>query len=318
MYTTAFNPCTASFTPCASLGSSYTTWLDQSHTPPNAPLAHLPHRTLIALREFRVLQHTRKTLPTVSPATPTQQLVLVQLAIATIQAALRPILLEDVTPDLGCYRAVKEIGVVGRAISKEVAEEALPRGACGLGYAGVFVVHFVVDFGGVEVGLHGEGGVVGLVEHAEQDLALQFSVLVAVVDCYTVLEGFLGERGVGLPVTCVQAKDLGAECEVFHQNGGKFGNVGRATSARDVLKSSTAEDGVQGVAHLVEESSHVVNVQARWSSSGNWFVKVADQRYCGELKVAIPFCVVRYRHAICRSFYGRVKAMPHVRHLCDL
>lgn len=142
-----------------------------------------------------------------------------------------------------------------------------------------------------------------LVDEGHEDLGFVFDGAVdGAVGCavkfHASHHGF-GQWGVGLPVAGVEGEDFWGGCEVFHEDGGEFGEVGCAAGAGDGLQASLAEDGVQGVAHFVEEGAHAVLAEKSGvAACAGGFGEITDQRDGGELTEGFGGWVDGCSHAV--------------------
>ena len=97
---------------------------------------------------------------------------------------------------------------------------------------------------------------------------------------------------------------------MFHEHGGQFGEVGGAASAGDDLAIGAAEDGMDGVAHFVEDGLHVAEGEEGWFPGVAvvvaGFFEIANQGDGGELVDGICGSVIGDCHTIIDNLH-RVK-----------
>lgn len=136
-----------------------------------------------------------------------------------------------------------------------MAEEALPACLGGVfGSMGEILMDIVEDAGRVEGEVGYLGGVIGLVDHGEEDLVFCVDAFEAFGEGDAFFDEVVGEGAVCFPVAREEGEYGGIGGKVFHEGGWELGEVGGASGSRDVLEACSCEDGVDGVAHFVEES----------------------------------------------------------------
>ncbi len=139
-----------------------------------------------------------------------------------------------------------------------MAEKPLPARLSRLRDGSVRGPDVMTDAVTIEAGIARKGRMKALIEEGEEELGLGVGGVDAGVLGEAVGEQGVRQRGVGFEVAGEEGEDGGVGGEVFHEDGGQLGEVGGAAGAGDVLQGGAAEDGVDGVAHFVEEGLDLV------------------------------------------------------------
>ena len=109
------------------------------------------------------------------------------------------------------------------------------------------------DFRGVERGIEGELRVTCLIEERQDQLVLCIYALELLIKSQFLSNHFNWEWLICFVVASEEREYRRVCREVFHDDGWQFREIGSATSAGYFLEIGTAENGVDRVAHLVDQ-----------------------------------------------------------------